>query len=236
MWIFHNLGRLFGCSFLFLMYFCFWMLSPKHTKKKWLGDYIVCSTYRMLFKSCTTTFPQKHVFSCAVLCCWRFSVLPQSSTLFGSYFLISDQTDPWGSERWDLKLFTSIFTIFLSSLKAGLMKKQTTVKPFRPVFRTFWTTGAWKLENWGARPWLSVAVSVLWDLGNLPSFQTWTLALSMLTPRRTNSVCAVFHPHKHTYVHSVSKERIWARRPAGRPSMFPEYTSSGLCGLAKKPI
>lgn len=65
------------------------------------------------------------------------------------------------------------------------------------------------------------------------SFQTWTLALSTLIPCRTKSV--LFSIHIRTYSDTVSKEKIRAWRPAGRPNIFSQYNSSGLSRLAKKP-
>lgn len=82
-------------------------------QKEWLGDYIACSAYVMLFKSCASTFPQKLVFSSAMLYCWRFPLLPQFSISFGFLLLISDQTDPRESDSWDLKLFMSVTTFLL---------------------------------------------------------------------------------------------------------------------------
>lgn len=153
-----------------------------------------------------------------------FSVLIKN--LIWVLLLISEQTDSQGPENWDLKLFTSELTI-VSFLKTAFIKNQRTVKIFKPAFRPFWTTGLWKLENWGARPCLSLSMSVLWDLGNLPSFQTWTLSLSTLIPCRTKSV--LFSIHTRTYTDTVSKGRIWAWRPAGRSKIFSHYISSGLC-------
>lgn len=42
-------------------------------QKEWLGDHIVCSAYRMLFKTCATTFPKKCVLMCYALLLEIFS-------------------------------------------------------------------------------------------------------------------------------------------------------------------
>lgn len=229
--IFHSLGGIFGYSYLSSVYFCYWMLSPKPTEGMTRGLYcLFClqDAVQQLYHSISS---EMCFLMCFTLVVGVFSSV-SIKHLIWVLILFSEQTDSHGLESWDLKLFTSEFTI-LSFLKIAFIKKQRIIKIFRPVFRPFWTTGLWKPENWGARPCLSVSMSVLWDLGNLPSFQTWTLALSTLIPCRTKSV--LFSIHTRTYTDTVSKEKIWAWRPAGRANIFSQYISSGLSGLAKKP-
>jgi len=80
------------------------VLFPQPTERA--AGRLHCSAHRILFKSCNAEFPQKTMLSSIKPYCWRFSLLPQSHTLFTSFLSIDSSMRIWelGTEAFNVNI------------------------------------------------------------------------------------------------------------------------------------
>lgn len=179
------------------------VLFPKPTERA--AGRLHCSAHRILFKSCNAEFPQKTVLSSTKPYCWRFSLLPQSHTLFTSFLPIDSSMRVWELGTEDFRVNIHIFHRSSEKIK------------WWPTLLDLFSDHPAQLEHENQRTeepaagslWLCLYFRI-WETfpvsrpGHLPWARWLPVGQNLPVP---------FSVRTHMQTYALFLRRVWARKP-----------------------